>query len=937
VSVKAITEIPVGPALDLWAAAAVRQTWDPSELLNSWLERNSGASREQRREATLATLDLQAVGDTATEAEGATQFSLPGSRRIPVLRQIGRARALQELESINVSDTTLQQEVLANQLQHRHLVLGSATSRAQLAALQAIAPLAEALGTPVEIPIDQLDAELRRADFLSTLGGADLHRIVERPALLRVLHSAWSSKGTRAPVLVEGPGGIGKSTLVTHFIDRLLRQDETTIIFHLDFDRPVLQRARAQSVIGDLVRQALKWWSTGEQKDLLELSYELGDSSLALESSDKVTRSAESIRDLHDVASRLLSSLGGPGKDIVLFADSFEQVETFDSVASSTPHDVAQMLVEAGARVLVIYASRSFSRAGSLSSRRVLRISQFNCKEATRYLGAEARRLGLRLQKGIRQTVFAAIGRSPLALRLAVGLLEKEGPNADISAWGDLARKSHERIQAELYDRYLLRIRDSEVRKLARPGLLLRRISERTIASVLAIPCNLNLRTRSIRELFEAARREVQLFSNDPTDSSVIWHRPDVRAVMLRNLDDSIDAETARGINEAAVLYYEGEGKKIPGSRIEALYHRLRLGQSDELLHEHWSHEAGTRLKSSLDEFPEAARAFARDRLGAASKEYSESRVAGPGNWIDFYTRASNEITRIEGTRLDGTQYSVVELRKAALGMLQSGDNDRLATTLSDVGLDSITSELGDIYIQLLISQRRYPEVLAAGTDLIASDSPRQSLSVRARALGSVASFHEGRTAFSTARKFWLHAARLAKIAPNTLTPTTEDWRAEAAGIRVGELRISRKLESEAGTRSASLIRLLDEVQLLSAIVRTRVVFARELAAELGDVLDLVGADAQLRTWIELVRFVVEVGEAFPSALRNKNRVSEIGFALFEKRFDTMRELTGTILRHTYNGDEVFVRLVPVLRFEVDWTLRNFAQSDDHLHLSGPA
>lgn len=83
------------------------------------------------------------------------------------------------------------------------------------------------------------------------------------------------------------------------------------------------------------------------------------------------------------------------------------------------------------------------------------------------------------------------LGGNPLTLKLAAELIKK-----DARALVDVRTKRlfilrvrDEAIQGQLYRRILGRIHDDSVRKLAHPGLVLRRITAPIIKEVLAQPC----------------------------------------------------------------------------------------------------------------------------------------------------------------------------------------------------------------------------------------------------------------------------------------------------------------------------------------------------------------------------------------------------------------------------------------------------------------
>jgi hypothetical protein len=240
-----------------------------------------------------------------------------------------------------------------------------------------------------------------------------------------------------------------------------------------------------------------------------------------------------------------------------------------------------------------------FSGRFSVDFSRRIQLPQLPRHDAIQCLLNEADRAGVKIGPAEAEAVVETIQGLPLALRLAVSLLEKEGPDADPRAWIDDIGLSSDRIQAALYDRVLLRIRDEDLRKVAMPGLLVRRLTAKVIREVLAAPCGLDPSEASARALMREAQREGQLFQRDPLDPEALWHRPDVRALMLPDLERCIAPAVAREINERAVAHYQR--LEDPVSRAEELYHRLRLDQPNMTSSRagRWTPESGSGRRST--------------------------------------------------------------------------------------------------------------------------------------------------------------------------------------------------------------------------------------------------------------------------------------------------------------------------------------------------
>ena len=205
---------------------------------------------------------------------------------------------------------------------------------------------------------------------------------------------------------------------------------------------------------------------------------------------------------------------------------------------------------------------------------------------------------------GMRRALIDTFGRLPLSLKLAA-LLAARTPGGAASLVGTgsglaLLRGSDEVTQAQLYGRLLDSISDERVRRLAHPGLTLRRINPELILDVLNEPCGLQITTiDDARGLFEELRRESSLVSISGSDGDLV-HRQDLRRVMLRMLLSGAPVLVAE-IHRRAVAWYSN--RRGTRARVEEIYHRLHLGELIELraLRER---EVRGSIQAAIDEFP---------------------------------------------------------------------------------------------------------------------------------------------------------------------------------------------------------------------------------------------------------------------------------------------------------------------------------------------
>ncbi|MUT27345.1 MULTISPECIES: hypothetical protein [Mesorhizobium] len=902
-----------GPARDLWAAAAVRESFQPEVLLDSWLAAHGDAQRDEQRQAMRAALDLQAACLPSAD-EDIAAVQLPNPQRLQVLELVGAETAQRTLSALEPTDRTLTEQLLQAILAGETVPVNR-DDQAQLLALSRVAPWAAAAGAKLSFEPDEIDQHIARIDFLRTAGGADLHRFVGRNSLQLYLRRRWASDEPSQPVLIDGPGGIGKSLAITRFIADVLESSEPSLrpdaVFHIDFDRLSLQQARPVTILQEFVRQAARWWARKDSELLLALTRDVSAGDAGLEITGSTIRSIEANRSDYYLAHRLVSTLAGRKEGpprVILFIDTFEQVETFNDSAAYSTRAVAKLLVLAGARLLQIYASRAFARPRDLSGKRSIRLRQFSVAEAETYLRNEAARAGFEIGANVARRVREAVGRSPLALRLAVGILEKEQTEFNPEDWSELARDDPESIQATLYDRFLRRIRNQELRKIARPGLLVRRLTEDVITKVLAEPCGLDLGKTSPQQLMEDARLEGQLFSADVSDPDALRHRQDVRGIMLANLDASLEERLAREINERAIAYYFTQGESLI-YRTEELYHRLRLDQSSQEIDGRWTDEAGRGLRPALKEFPPKAQSFLRRKLGAASLEREGSeRLAG----------MSRTAQHEDSDRLH-------ELRQITRQQIQSGFvSQALLARLEEEGVERLDGPLVDIFFELLAWQGRHDELLDRARSLLIEAHHRIAPDTLARIHSTAAALLEGRESLSEAETFWLAALRAAQAFG--ADPLLE------LSCRTGALRIRRKLGTVPALRKTELDRAASLCAAHRADVFERRVLARETAAELSEILlekrtyNDFGKPAYQHYAIQrLVDFVLRTNEAFPSAVDNPARLAELAKKFNGQEFLSLHQLNDFVAQLILGNAQDVAQVVYALREEVDWTLREAA------------
>lgn len=429
-------------------------------------------------------------------------------------------------------------------------------------------------------------------------------------------------RGQRAALSVFGPGGVGKSTLMGRFALEHLRLplEQRIPLAYLDFDRPDRDIADVGGLAAEIIRQ-IRAQRGGAAYDDLQLQAEslvqldaerranaqdsLTDGSTFAKEQSRNHEEAtgvELIEEVADILKKLLDLLAQqdvPGP-LVLILDSFEEVQYRNEARAQAFWEVLRRTDGRNKEVRTVISGRAPVR--SLTWNGVpameLEIGELDDPAANAFLKARGFKDPVE-----RRAIIRVVGRMPLSLVLVATLLTSEGGGAD-SLQGLSGKRrlwfsaSDEVIQGQLYQRILGHIHNPRVRKLAHPGLVLRRVTPDLIERVLNEPCNLGIESPTdARELFEELKRETSLVTIDDAEYAVV-HRRDLRAVMLK-LMETKDPALVKRIHEAAASWYErGSGLR---SRAEYCYHALHLGQFPE----RWllDSEIRSSIQASINDF----------------------------------------------------------------------------------------------------------------------------------------------------------------------------------------------------------------------------------------------------------------------------------------------------------------------------------------------
>jgi hypothetical protein len=433
----------------------------------------------------------------------------------------------------------------------------------------------------------------------------------------------------KPPLIVWGIGGVGKSTLMAKFIEEhaLIDREMQFPFVYFDFDSGWVGLARSSALAVQFLSQIVnqyperaaaaarfrrrydRFLAMPETTSEGRVGPQRKQSKAAAPRPASLTRTERAIiKSLAAVARPLLTGPEGQTRPLLVVLDTFENVQEFS---------------DARVRKIAAYAAELQSHLPTLrvvvSGRNdVDRFVGANGSAATRLpiteldppaVDAMLSRLGI-TDPAQRESIRGLAGGNPLTVRLV----------AERSLRGNLDTSFYQRattraqrllpageilIQSYHYERILLDIDDTDVQKLASPGLALRYITPDIIKEVLAGPCQLRVeKPADAQRLFDALQKYAQLVTSD---GQGLRHRSDVRRTMLKQLDQDRPGLVHK-INENAVTYHRKHDALV--NRAEEIYHRLRLNQNTTEIDPRWTPDVADWLRNSLPELPARAQLY---------------------------------------------------------------------------------------------------------------------------------------------------------------------------------------------------------------------------------------------------------------------------------------------------------------------------------------
>ncbi len=467
----------------------------------------------------------------------------------------------------------------------------------------------------------------------------------------------WASTITgnprRGPLVIWGPGGVGKSTFIARFVtEHAVQLALTPFPFvYLDFDSGSLGISSAAPLLIQICAQ-LETQSAEQARRLATLRRRVsrllaqpapgtGSGAIAIvrERPGRLEHFEQTcLRRLGTLAQQVVRKVSRRGRvmPFLIVLDTFERVHNASEAQVRKIGGYIETLRRHVPSLRVVVSGRNDVRALLTGSEDVesLELTDLDVSAAHAVL----MKLGIESQSE-RNYIVSLTGGNPLSLHLAADLSHKGTLERGVTTQLKYrARRliGETLVQGMLYDRILFNIEDDDVRALAHPGLALRYLTPAIIDEVLAEPCQLALpsgpamRRDAVERLFEALRRYASLVVPDGVG---LRHRADVRRVMLASLDHDKPA-LVRTLDELAVAFHQRHEAENPLlSRAEEVYHRLRLNQSPQEIEPRWLPEVGDQLADSLGELSVQSQLYLIDKGVRSDLEGFEAPSLGDLEW----------------------------------------------------------------------------------------------------------------------------------------------------------------------------------------------------------------------------------------------------------------------------------------------------------------
>jgi hypothetical protein len=465
--------------------------------------------------------------------------------------------------------------------------------------------------------LKEVDTQWRRQSVTSGLEHLIKDGFIGRKSQLKTLREAAVPRGLQKPMLfVEGVGGVGKSSLIGKFLTQLTTRDEPRpLIAYMTLEDPSLQIEDPVRLIAEGIRQFRAQAAPSARAHLREAEASLKETFSyrrqwyegAAQGSlkERLTSSQDRLRHLWERLDEHLEHAARENSQsnwvAIIVLDTWELVAKRAAGAMRGFWDMVEGITRSG-WVRFVVAGRDSTGLRTRNAKRIS-LKALSPGDARLLLAA------WETPKDAIAPLIKRFGTNPLTLRL-VASIARNARGASELLTGNAVERSL--VQGFLYKRILDRLQNEDVRKLAHPGMVLRRVDLDVIQDVLAPVClDRFIDLEHATELFNQLASERGLMSS--RGGEYLTFRPELRRSVLPLLKRDRPGIVIR-LHEAAIEHYLQ--RDSIEDRTEEAYHRLMLGsQQFAMLEERWSPEVGKSLIADMEDMPKDAVGWLSARL----------------------------------------------------------------------------------------------------------------------------------------------------------------------------------------------------------------------------------------------------------------------------------------------------------------------------------
>jgi hypothetical protein len=411
-------------------------------------------------------------------------------------------------------------------------------------------------------------------------------------------------------MVIQAPGGLGKSTLLAKFVlDHAITQQTPFPFAYLDFDRAQLDPRRPRQLLIEIARQVgLQFPAAAPRFNKLSESIRTEFVSAtpnpgsASEITDPFASFVEVLREHATLGQRafllVLDTMEAVQWDVV----AMEQLASLLGQFRVKGLDELKVVVSGRADVPELRRARGPGNAKNNRQLGPLQVEE--ARQMAQALGRAA--IGDEWNPEWSTAVAGkkdhAIRREPLAVRVVVDLITAEQAEKRaklVQEISELGPAHNQDFVARMYlKRVVNHVRHPLAEKLAWPGLIVRRLTEDIVRELLAPLCGLE--PSQAQEAFEALGREGWMVTQE---GDALRHRQDLRARTLP-LMKSKDPEKFYEVVREAVAYFGKYQTRSVEDRAEWIYQRLLMGENPEVVAREVTDDILPLLGRAAEDFP---------------------------------------------------------------------------------------------------------------------------------------------------------------------------------------------------------------------------------------------------------------------------------------------------------------------------------------------